>query len=370
MDDIDNTADTTASVDSGLHTTDAEVPGAVNDAFNSLFTSDFAEDRTDSTAGSRNAKDDEQQQQDELEQSGVVTLDGNAPDDEKAVLPESSEIGEATEAEESDENAPDAASETPAETPTGLDPFLRFVAMNSGLTADQIDKVYKSDPDAAVATFTALSAGFNNLSRQFLGQQGSPVAPATPAAQQSASQSPTPGLDTFMSQLAAFTEANGEDMGKFAKLVNDEIVGPMKALQAELRVREQGMVRDEALAGFEQVRGQFKDFYGPKDGQLTPGQQQARSTVATLADQIRAGARAQGKDVTIKDAIARAHAIVTHDMQQQTARQQIVQQVQKRAKSATLPPSQRKTRPTGTKSDAAAQDAYRKKAMELGMDQF
>lgn len=369
MDEIE-TADTTASLDSGLHTNDSDVPSAVNDAFNDLFPSDFAgEESSENTAASRSIKDDEQQQRDELEQSGVVTLDGNDASEEKTVLPESSEEAEPSEDAEGDEKS-ETATDAEGQKPPGLDPFLRFVAMNNGLNAGQIDKLYAADPETAVATLTALSGSFANLSRQYLGQPGSPVAPATQATETPASQSPTPGLDTFMSKLAAFTEANGEDLGQFAKLVNDEIVGPMKALQAELRVREQGMVRDEALAGFEAVREQFKDFYGPKDGTLTPGQQQARSTVANLADQIRAGAKAQGKQVGIKDALAKAHAIVTYDMQQQAARQQIVTQVQKRAKSATQPPTQRRTKPVGKRSDSAAQDAYRQKAMELGLDQF
>lgn len=332
-----------------------EVPAAVEQAFNNVF--------------SNTAR--EQEQTDELVQEGLQTPDGNSPAEEQTIRPVSSEgadEGDPNEAVENDEAGKEGAAAEGQKAP--LDPYLRFVGVNSGLTNETIDKLFAADPETATATLSTLAESFNNLSRQYLVQPGSPVAPGTQAPEQQPAQTPTPGFDKFMSGLAAFTEANGEDIGTFAKLVNDELVGPLKQMIAANQVREADLTRQEAVSGFEAVRKDFSDFYGPDNGTLTPGQQNARAQVAQIADQIRAGGKAQGRVVSIKDAIAKAHSIVTHDMRQQAARKEIAGQVQKRAALVTAKPTQRKTRPTGERSDAAATAAAKQKMIELGFDNF
>jgi hypothetical protein len=330
------------------------VPEAVTAAFSRVFDAD---------------------QQDELVQEGLVTEDGNAPADQAAIDaanqtkdadPSDATDGTTTEAGENAE-----PSEEKQGQPDKLDPFLRFVGQQAaGLTDAQIDKLYAADPETAIATLNSLAGPFVDLSRQYAGQPASPVAPGTQQAVETPAQTPTPGYDAFMAKLADFTEANGEDMGTFAKLVNDELVAPLKALMAANVARENDLVRQEATTGFEAVRKDFGDFYGPENGTLSEGQRAARSQVASIADQIRAGAKAAGKSVSVKDAIARAHAIVTHDMRQTAARKEIVGQVQRRAKAVTAKPTQRQARPSGERSDKAGEDAARAKMLELGFGEF
>jgi hypothetical protein len=333
------------------------VPAAVTQAFNSIFAN----------------ADGSQDERDELEQEGLVTPDGNAPADEPAT-----EQGELSQDDTATDEGRDSGEASKVQAKSGkgdkapLDPYLRFVGQNSGLTDEQIDTAYAADPTFATATLTTLGQQYADLSRQYV-TPGSPVAPGTQGGEQQPAQQPqqpTPGWDSFMSQLAAFSEANGEDMGKMAKLLNDEFVSPLRAMMAANAAREQDLARQEAAAGFETVRKSFGDFYGPENGQLSQGQIAARQQVGMMADQIRAGAKAQGRTVSIGEAISRAHAIVTHDMRQQAARRDLVAQVAKRSKAATVPPTQRKSRPTGERSDKAAEDAARTKMMEMGMDNF
>jgi hypothetical protein len=350
---------------------DNEVPAAISTAFESVFSSsDAAEDTTAPAAestpkgnGGVNSLDGTQEERDELEQEGLVTPDGNAAESEHTEQAESSDSAEGT----GEQKPADAGA---AEAPK-LDPYLRYVAQESGYTPEQIERLVKADPELAVQTFQLVADQYANLSRQYAspgsqvapGTQGQPQQPAQPTA------APTPQFDQFMAKLSDFAEANGQDMAEFARIVNDELATPFKAMAAQLAARDQAMLRQEATTAFEGVRKQFADFYGAENGTLSPGQQSARQNLAALADQIRAGAERQGRVVSVAEAIKRAHAVVTADLRQTTARRELAQQVQRRAKGITAKPTQRRNpAQAGVRSEAAAARAYEQAALQMGVE--
>jgi hypothetical protein len=172
-----------------------------------------------------------------------------------------------------------------------------------------------------------------------------------------------------MSEIAAFAEENGEGLAGFVKSLDAEVIQPFKQQMAAAAVASQQTMRTEAVNAFEAVRKDFGDFYGPADGKLSDGQSNARQQLAVLADQIRSGAAAQGKQMTPGDAIKRAHAVVTAELRASTARREVVQQVQKRAKTITAKPTQRRNPATvGDKSREAAQAAYAASAAAMGLE--
>ena len=78
-----------------------------------------------------------------------------------------------------------------------------------------------------------------------------------------------------------------------------------------------------------------------------------------MADQIRAGAQSQGVDMSIREALNRAHLIATADLAKQTARREVQAAVKKRSTQLTQRPTGRKTKTavagvTSRKGDEAA----------------
>jgi N-acetyl-gamma-glutamylphosphate reductase len=116
------------------------------------------------------------------------------------------------------------------------------------------------------------------------------------------------------------------------------------------------------------VAKDFPDFYG-KDNARNPVQQERVQGLATLANQIRAGAKAQGKSVSVADCIKQAHAVITAELRATTARKEIVAKVQKRSAQITARPNGRRNPATvGGKSKQAAAAAFEARAAELGID--
>lgn len=297
-----------------------------------------------------------QEQKDELTQEGLEDEDEETAGEEPAE--EGAEEGDAAAAEDQA-----AVEPTPA-----LDPNLRFVAQHFGWNDKQIDKLYKADPELATQTFEQFHNAFTAMSRQqgLLPGQGASQQP-NPAAQRP--QAPVSKIDNLVANLAEFSAQNGEPLGDFVKSLHDELVVPFRQMQAELQVQKQQAVAAEATTVTTDLAGKFPDVYGAGE-KVNLIQQTTRQKLYEVADQLRAGAYQQGKEMSVKDAITRAHLIVTADRQQAAGRKQVQQQVQRRAKQITARPTQR-VRPSApgvARGEQTAAEAYRQRAVELGMD--
>ncbi len=323
---------------------ESEIPSEVMDAFAEVFDNasadDLAEAGDDSAENTEAAKPSEttiaRRRQSKLEQQQELAEEGlESPDGEEIETP--SDAVTDTEEEEGKE-APVAAAETnPLE---GLDANHLFAAQQLGWTDEQIGKLAAADPELAASTLSQLADTYGVLSRQML--NGTLVNPGFPVQQQPAQpQAPTSNLDKFYAQLEAFTAANGEDLGAFAKALKSEVIDPFKTMLAEAEVSRESARRSEAQGTMKNLSGKFGDFYGTDAKPLTIQQQQARAMLGQVADQLRAGASMQGQQLSITEALNRAHLIVSSNHQRQAVRTEIKQSLQKRAKTITARPTQR-----------------------------
>lgn len=300
------------------------------------------------------------EQQDELVEEGLESEDAAVQD-----KPETKEAPVAKTAE-----APAEKKEAVDKSKVELDSSLRFAANELGWADDKIDKLLAADPVLAMETFNALATTYTNLSRQFLNNPAPLVAPGTPGHVEQPAQQvvPTPNLDKLYADLHTFAETNGEDLvEKFLKPLQAEIITPLKALLAENAVTKQRVAEQEIRQSFDTVTGKFSQFYGT-DGKRTAEEQQTVARLAQVADQIRTGARVQGREMSVKDALNQAHMIVTADKRDAIVRSAITEQVQRRTKTTTAKPTQRRTPGAGVqKSHVAAAEAIERFYAERGI---
>lgn len=309
----------------------------------------------------------------ELEPVGQEAEAAPTPDRSKANRQEQAEEleQEGTEGETSEEGKveEEPADETPADEQVidaavePLDPNLRFAAQQFGWTDDKIDALHAANPEMAVGTFQNLLSAFQNLSRQQLVPQAQ-----NPAAQAAAAQQQQSKFEKLIGNLKQFEEVNGEPLGEMLRILHEEVYQPLRQIQAEYQVQKQQAVAAEATTTTGSLSEKFPDFYG-KDDKLTLVHQQNRASLYQIADQLRSGAHQQGKDMSVRDAINRAHLIVTADMRVAEGRKQVAAQVTKRSKSITARPTQRVNPKSAgvSKGDGAAMEAYVRRATELGI---
>lgn len=264
----------------------------------------------------------------------------------------------------------------------GLDPVLRAFAEEAGWSADKIDRFYEADPELATETFNQLADTFANLSRQFLLPTSAPEPPSaqvTPPAQVSAPTAPVslpPSLsDEAIQRLA---EIEGETAANMVKALRDHFVSHTAELESRLQKFEQlhqaaemRAIAQEANTALGELRKQFPSLYGTSDDAkaITMEQYQRTVELASLADQIRAGATAQGRTLSVKDAIKRAHYIVSRDAVRAEARAELKEQVKKRAQSVSARPTHRHSpsAPGQARNEATAIAAAAEKMAEIGL---
>lgn len=346
-------------------TTGAEtIPQDVLDAFSETFNpeqeaaikAEIGPDDADGDGGVAR-RNEAKQQADELIQSGEVDEDGNEP------VPAPPD-----EVEEDDNTAP--SDDAPAGDEPTIDPNLRFVAAELGWSEDKLNSLFKADPELAESTLRQLADTYTNLSRQYL-DPGPRPAIGSPAYQNSPAQpeSLTPQLDKLYADLERFSETEGtEIVDRFLKPLQSEIISPLKQLMAQNEAKARDMVRTEARTAMGSLSEKFNDFYGGMDGPSTPQQQQNRQVLGQLADQLRAGARLQGRELSIPDALKRAHLLVTADYREQVVRTELKSQIQTRGRQVTVRPSARNNARASTRSEAKAVQAYEQKAAAMGYE--
>lgn len=327
---------------------DTEVPEDVSTAFDAVMAAENGEAIR------------EREEREELE------LEGMSPDGEP--LPEPA--AEEDEGDEQDTEPEPEDGEGDSPTPEGqeaptidLDPTLRRAAQQFGWDDEAIDAFVAANPEMGVATFQRLADTFGNLSSQFTGQSPQ-VAPAPTQAPQQAPQSPAvSGLDKLFSEegLQAFADANGDDLVEtFLKPFKSEVYEPLKAMQASAEAAERQALANEAQTAIARLGSDYASLYG--GATRTPEQQQAVNQLAAVADQLRAGARLQGQELSVTAAIDRAHLILSAEQRKADGRKEVQKSVQSRAKSLTSKPTMRRSKATeakpGDSSAAAAVETF------------
>lgn len=314
------------------------------------------------------------EQQEELDEAAQAADAGSAAGDD----PDGSARQDDDPTKKPDPKAKPAVAGASEEATATLSPVLRQAAQRAGWSKEDIDGFYAQNAALAERTFERLHGSFNDLSSRYaqLGQTPNPTRPQTtqPAPAAPAATAATPAtsqqLDALFTDAALkqFGEDNGQDLvEKLLKPLGTEVIQPFRQMKAEMEQMKAWVQaqQSEALAKevnlvFQGWEGEFADLYG-KNGQTTKEQHDARAQVAQLADQIMAGAAMQGVQLSVSDALERAHALHTADRRNEIERQRLVAQVKGRFSRITARPTQRKVARTvddgAARSDKAAMEA-------------
>jgi hypothetical protein len=327
---------------------------------------------------------DETQQADELEQSGVTSPDNpeghdevvtgeaeDTVDDNKVDLAEASvedlkaaekaavESGDYEKAIEIRDQIKAVAVAPKNEKQDGFDPTLKQIAVElGGWSKDDVDAFVKENPTFARITFKKMADSYNALSSQYANAARNGAPALTPPVQQNATtQQQTGSLESLYKDLEKFSEVAGSEMvERFIKPLKTDVLEPLKDVVQFVNEQRAEAVKREVLQGFEAIaKDGFEDHYGKSD-QLSDKQREARQQVAQLADTIHTGAKAHGVQMSYGEAIRRAHLIQSSDKAISIARKNLVRQVKNRSTQMTQRPSQRVAR-VAEVGDVAAEKA-------------
>ena len=273
---------------------------------------------------------------DELEEAGAVPAEDNKPVTKPIEAP-----------------APDTASEKKAAAvedeviPEELPVNFHRAALASGWTEQDIQEFAKADPERAYRTFQNLFVSQTGISAQYaaLGRKASEQPAATPAAK------PVEEDD-----LAEITKQYGDDplLGAMNALITKKLSKLSQTSPTPNPVPQTPVANspeEQAVAAVGQIVGNFFDgglvakhygeFYGsgrePDD--RTRVQQSRRDEVTMIADQIMAGAKAQGQNPSIPQVLERAHWMVSAPAAKAAARKEIKETAVAREKGISLRPS-------------------------------
>lgn len=264
-------------------------------------------------------------------------------------------------------------------TPT-LDPVLRHAARRGGFTNDEIDQLVRENPELAERTFEKLHQSFSGLSAKY--SQLAMAAQANDERTQQARtaktvkpvESASEGEDLLKAiygeQLPGFTEKWGEDfVGEVLKPLVDNFQRPIAEMYESFQRSQREQVANEASQFFKSIDSNLTELYGGK----TPTREQiaARQELAILADRIRIGAKMQGEQLSVTEALDLACMSHAREHLGKIERKKLVEQVRRRSQGVVTRPSQRKSVPegrrSGEKSIQTAIEAYSSRMAELGL---
>jgi hypothetical protein len=305
-----------------------------------------------------------------------------AKSDEKTEesIPESTEEKPAEEPEKKSEDEKPA--EQTEESTAGDEPHFTAAELRAAVqnewTKDELEDLYKKDPELARKTASKFLKTVNATSKLFAeaGQKLKTVPPVVPAS----TVTHQPKVDTNKIDMAAIEKEYEDDpivdvlKAVVAKLESQSEPAPVVTHtidEATQAVQQAQVEQDAAVA--QQIELFFQtpdvvgmsDFYGvvPKESKdwdvLTQGQIKNRWKVIEEANLIMKGALSQGMEMPLNEAFERAHLLVTAPVREQAVRNKIKSQAVKRSKSLTLEPSSATvtTKVTTKTMDTAAANA-------------
>ena len=281
-----------------------------------------------------------------LQEGGVESNDSNSEAvDNKEV--DSSETKE-DESKPREDDAPIEKDDNLPMLPSGY----RRAALAREYTNEEIDQYLRTKPDEAVARFKEL---FNDWQEQ--NSRWSDRGRQLAAVNQKASEADTKVASEAASgtlshyDVKALIEEHGESEDLINALVTplNKTIDQVNAVADRLSKSENFLRNTEetalAVATQEFLTGKsmesFRETYGTEIKDLTKKQVDNRMELFKEADIIAAGAQDHGIDITVQDALERAHILVSQGSRDAAIRQSIRESMEKRTK--TLGSSHQKT---------------------------
>lgn len=211
-----------------------------------------------------------------------------------------------------------SSSDPVKEDELGLPDAYRRAAIHQEWTAEEVDAFYKRDPVLALKTFEKIHSSTNAISRQ-LADLGQPV--VTPPKTEPVKASPEPTQSEI--DLSELEKEYADDpiLDIVKKLVTQNRTTQSEL--AELKARsvpstqtghtaEQTALRTTIDTFFEDNTLMPAEYYGSDKhdwNDLTPNQLKHRDQVLVTADQMIAGATAQGRELDNATALGQAHLL-------------------------------------------------------------
>lgn len=266
-------------------------------------------------------------------------------DDDEPVAKDDNEVAKDDDAHKADDKK---------DAPQLSDAYYR-AAINSGMSEEEIIEFYATNPELAEKTYAKLYDNMNRLTNEYaaLGKHKREQATDGDRVPNTSSDD---SADFKKIDLAKLKEEFPED-----SLVDviGEMQNQMASMDKELKSRP---VHNEDQAKLEKEQEahtgrQIEDFFNETsmvpykmiygkvaDGDtnwtnLMPGESASRIAVIESAQQLVEGAIALGTDMSVHDALERAHLLVTQPVRNKIIRKDIMDKVIKRSKGITLRPS-------------------------------
>jgi hypothetical protein len=268
-------------------------------------------------------------------------------------------VGDGTESQPAD-NRVGSASEKPsqeakpaaADPLATLDPALRHAARRAGWSEQELREfVTSAKPEIVDGTLNRLYQSYNDISTRFaqMGQQRMQPQPGQQgfqqqqAPQQQATASPFDKINEAFSDRAvsALREEYGD--GIVDSLVEPlrSIIQPLQEMAQFVQQSRSETIAREVEVTMKTLSADFGDLYGENGKQPTAPQQTMRHQLYATADQILAGALAQGLPLSVGEALERANMILAAPTTRQRERQKIASSVKERSRQIVARPTQR-----------------------------
>ncbi len=271
-----------------------------------------------------------------------------------------------SESEPKPDDTDDKGGKEPADDKPELSDAYYHAAKLSGWSDEDVDSLYKSNPELCVSTLSKIYEARNRATQDFaaIGRRVKEEAKIVPVVEPTPVVEPEAKSDYKGLDAEALRKKYPDDpmvdmiisMDQQNKLLHDQNAEqrnrPEPAIHAA-NSREQAAHSQEARAIEQQIDMFFNsdgikvygDFYGTvSDGaldwhDLTPGQQANRWAVLETMDQMVAGANACGKEISIDQALEYAHLSVSESEREKVIRSEIIGKVKQRSKGISLEPS-------------------------------
>ena len=304
----------------------------------------------------------------EVEEEEVSELE------EEETSTETDEESEKTTPEEEDkesEETPEKEEKPAADEEPAIPESLYRAAEHSKWKPEEIVDFWKANPEMAEKTFEKMRQDMVEVNKQFSenGRARKQVAQER-AEQPAATQTPAKPKSFVDVEKARveFGDGAAELIGQMNQVLVQQAdeIAEIKSTAASPRTQE-ATNQDRSMAVATQIGNFFgdtnmkayEDFYGPSvdaNGtpysdwdHLTAGQQANRTAVMTEAADIQSGVAIRGTEITVGEAMARAHMIATDGIKTEIVRSGILKSVKKKAKGVTLRPSKTKVKPKAPK---------------------
>lgn len=305
----------------------------------------------DSMTGDKDFLEKTSERMEKIGLAGYDEIDDNEEEDQEESTSEETteESDDSTLSDDTDDtDDTDATKDDEAgdDTPTLPDAFRRS-AIHQNWTQEEIDDFFKSDPEKALKTFEKIHESNNRLTTEFskLGKTALALKPV----EQSTTDVPESDAITKI-----INDLKGEHAGD---PLYEDVVKPlaqelqiMRNERARKPVQQQTVEepvardRDGLVQQINEFYSQdglrpYDDFYGTPGHPKTNEQLDQYNKVLVLADQIIAGSTLQGTDLSVPDALEKAHLVIADPFRQEATQNSLKKSVQRRGKGVQLKPN-------------------------------